>query len=50
MGNNLRKCYNIYIEFRMLRNAILSGFDAKVRTIYESARKNTKFFPELRFL
>ena len=34
----------------MLRNAILSGFDAKVRTIYESARKNAKFFPELRFL
>ena len=34
----------------MARNAILSGFVAKVRTIYESARKNTEFFPELRFL
>ena len=33
-----------------LRNTIRRGIVAKVRTIYESARKITEFFPELCFL
>ena len=38
---------NILSRFRHLRNAIPSGIDAKVRTIYESARKISEF---LRFM
>ena len=33
-----------------LRNTFRRGIVAKVRTIYESARKITEFFPELCFL
>ena len=39
-----------YIDSVILGNSIPSGIDAKVRTIYESARKNSEFFPELCFL
>ena len=48
--NNLRKCLMSYIDSVIFGNAIPSGIDAKVRTIYESARKISEFFPELRFL
>ena len=44
------KCLISYIDSVILGNAIPSGIDAKVRTIYESARKNSEFFPELCFL
>ena len=39
-----------YIDSVIFGNAIPSGIDAKVRTIYESARKISEFFPELPFL
>ena len=48
--NNLRKCLMSYIDSVIFGNAIPSGIDAKVRTIYESARKISEFFPELPFL